>query len=948
MRLIAKKLIPFLLVFSMVITLVPVFALPVFAAAAEEEEEEGFQISQDYTSVVYNNIDEKLASMGKGEDGLPNGMPVLTRYGYELYYQYETGEIAIKDLRTNQVLTSNPYDVGYTGPTPNIKNELLSQIMISYMDADKTQYFNSYQQAALNGQIKMKPIKGGIRVEYTIGKEEKRKLVPRMISAESFEANIMAYVPEGRARDKLNAYYSYKDATAPDLTERAKRELQVKFPITSRFAIYVFDPNASARELTEIEKYIKDYTQYTFEMMDEDHRNTDWTGTDKAPALFKMALEYYIEEDGLKVRLPANGIRYDESTYKITEINVLPFMGAIRRENIGYTFIPDGSGSLVRSEDIKDKQFTMTNSLYGSDYSFFKINTQSWTKKWRMPVYGAVEEYTISRTFTEEVEEEVEVPAVMGVDEAGNEIEVTPATTQMVTKQESRVEKESRRDGFLAIIEEGDAMAQISTKHAGPVHKYNSVSSMFTPRPTDDYSLDMTSTGLSSMITVASRRKYAGNYIIKYVMLSDNVNPEYKGDNKEVHEATWVGMAKAYREYLEEKGGLARLTDTGGDIPVYLETLGLMQSAEYFLGFPYEAQTPLTSFENVKSMIDDLNAEGISNLNFRMRGWNNGGMIHTIPTKIKIHRTMGGANGLRDLMEYAGSKGATVYPDVEISLFMGASSFSGFNYKKDAARAMNDMYSWEQQYWFLIQGFEFWYHNVVAPSRLNRIYDLAMRDYSKYNAHAMSVASMSRELHSDQNKRNLTNRQEAKDYVLEVLGKAKEDNGKLLGEEANAYAWQYLDATLNVALESSRRMDQSESVPFYGMVTHGYIDTAGLPINMSGDIQYEILKAIENGSNPYFILTYQNTNKLKEWDMLAVYYSVDYKTWFPEIVKIYNLMNDALKDVRYKLIVDHEFLATNIVKVTYEGGTSFILNYNNEVVEAEGHTLGPLEFVKIN
>jgi hypothetical protein len=170
----------------------------------------------------------------------------------------------------------------------------------------------------------------------------------------------------------------------------------------------------------------------------------------------------------------------------------------------------------------------------------------------------------------------------------------------------------------------------------------------------------------------------------------------------------------------------------------------------------------------------------------------------------------------------------------------------------------------------------------------------------------------------------------------------------VLGVEANAFTWRYLDATVGLALDASRMMNQSEPVPFIGMVTHGSIDIAGTPINMSGDMNYDILKALENGANPYFIVAYQNSSRLKEDMVLAPMYSVNYQTWFPEMVRIYNLLNENLRDVRYSLMINHRFLEHNVVHVTYEGGVSFILNYNNHPVEALGRTIEPLGFVRIN
>ena len=38
---------------------------------------------------------------------------------------------------------------------------------------------------------------------------------------------------------------------------------------------------------------------------------------DTSPPLFKMALEYTVDEEGLVVRLPARGIQFDSATYKL-------------------------------------------------------------------------------------------------------------------------------------------------------------------------------------------------------------------------------------------------------------------------------------------------------------------------------------------------------------------------------------------------------------------------------------------------------------------------------------------------------------------------------------------------------------------------------------------------------------------------------------------------------
>ena len=82
----------------------------------------------------------------------------------------------------------------------------------------------------------------------------------------------------------------------------------------------------------------------------------------------------------------------------------------------------------------------------------------------------------------------------------------------------------------------------------------------------------------------------------------------------------------------------------------------------------------------------------------------------------------------------------------------------------------------------------------------------------------------------------------------------------------------------------------------------------GSALNMAGDLDYELLKAIENGSSMYFVLCFQNTNKLKEDEILQKYYSVNFDTWLEGLAESYHKLNDALSDVQDKLIVDHEFI----------------------------------------
>ena len=84
----------------------------------------------------------------------------------------------------------------------------------------------------------------------------------------------------------------------------------------------------------------------------------------------------------------------------------------------------------------------------------------------------------------------------------------------------------------------------------------------------------------------------------------------------------------------------------------------------------------------------------------------------------------------------------------------------------------------------------------------------------------------------------------------------------------------------------------------------------GTPINMEGDMKETVLNSIENGASIFFTLSYQNTQELKTSEYWSQYYSIQYDIWKDDVIKYYNIVNDALADLQNKYIVDHDFIVS--------------------------------------
>ena len=944
---------------------------------------------KDYLSgAKFETKEEKLESME----------PMWESNGYALYADMQTGEVAVVKIATGEILFTNPWDVSdasYEAVTAGKKNrttslpvkqQLLSQLVVKYTDNGKQEIMYSCIESAMRNQIKIEYIKNGIRVEYSIGREETRMLVPRMIEKTRFETAVLQPMREYFQREEnaydfaisqgfdmagpldpmYDAYYVQKVAAffvlkdpSTAATDKERSDMLADYPITVEMPVYVIETGVTTAQLLQVERLIKQYApSYTFEELDKDHEQTKYTATEKSPALFKMALEYTIDEDGLVVRLPANGIRYDESLYKLESIEMLPYMGAGENDGDfndggdGYVFFPDGSGTLFDFQQLNTgTQSTFTGKIYGQDYAYHSISGKH-QETIRYPAFGLVSYADENKVVTDYTS--IKENAVY--DEDGNVVKMPTYGTKTVQTSSKR--------GYLAVIEEGDAMAEISSVHMSSTTVYNTVKMTFYPRPKDSYNMaDAISVGSNTTIEVTSKRKYVGNYKVRYFMLSDDDLAKEAGLNS-YYECSWLGMAVAYRDYLEKTGVINRLKNTNKNIPLYIETYGALQTTEKILSIPVDVMTPLTTFENIGTMYAELSSSiadamqklvddgenvgttssssgSFNNIKFKLTGFANGGMTSTVPYHLNWESAVGGASGFKKLVAYAKQEGFGIFPDFDFAYINKTDIFDGVDLKEDAVKTIDNRYTSKREWSATYQTYVGYYQLAMAPSSFDKFVSKLTSNYMKYEPIGISVSTLGSDLNSDFNEDDPLNREDSKEYTIDALKKISEltnNDGsrvEVMTDGGNSYTWKYIDYILNMPLNSSRYNKSSNAVPFIGVVLHGYVNFAGTPINEEGDIEYAFLKAVENGASIYFTLAYQNTQKLKEDSRLSEHYSIIYDIWKDDLVDLYVELNNLLCDLQDKIIIGHEFLTGERVADADEVIADAEEKAANEQAEAE-------------
>ncbi len=928
---------------------------------------------------------------------------------YTIYVNKYTGFMYYMNNHTGQILTSNPTSLSSAASMAD-KELLMSQVVVKYTElanTTNTRELTSAKWAARRSQIQVMSISNGIRVNYTIGDTTSRFLLPGMVKADQFESTIMIpmlksfeELMEKYCRDALpdenfsffenDNYETYKDGcingdddsgwvayltdmqglyrkaikdsispeyqhlnkakaaidlvldnytlknperflSNPDRYKNLLETMYKDYPITKNgVAVYVYNGGALTETKRDISNKIKaNCPDYTYSMMYQQEADAGYSAEIEKNPVFRCSLEYTFNSDGsLSVRLPASSITFDETIYAVEKITPLQFFGGSSMRNDGYVFYPDGSGAVIDFKDFynesKNIGIELAAPIYGLDYCYSQIDTIKGIdhrEQITMPVFGVVNEVKSSE----------------------------------ITK--NRFHKETVRNGYFAIIEEGASLANLMVKSGGSTHEYIGAYAYYTPFPSDVYDLSETlSVGSLGIYKMVSKSKYTGSYVTRYVMLSDDeVGEKVYGENS-YYASDYVGMASYYRDYLKNNGVIAALENLNDTLPIYIEVLGAMDITSKFLSFPVTETIPLTTFDNVAQIYEELSKceefigtkvkeftelaakeeneihkyqyekqaeryeeligkiKNITNINFKLTGFANGGMNSTYPAKLKWVKACGGKSGFKKLLSTASAASAaeganfSLFPEFDFMYIENTAPFDGIS-TDEASVMVDNRYASKQFYNAIMQEFESFFTLVVSPDSLANLYSKFNKKYVTYGNTNISVSTLGSNLNSNFDKENPINREEARVMVEGVLDTMANKNGYgVMVDTGNIYAVEYASHILNAPIESSHHRYTSYSIPFTALVLHSYVNYTGEPINYSGSPAYERLKAIENGAALYYIVCFQNASFMKDDQKLSDYYGIDYHNWYDNIVENYKILDDAIGALQSYEIVDHKVL----------------------------------------
>jgi hypothetical protein len=584
----------------------------------------------------------------------------------------------------------------------------------------------------------------------------------------------------------------------------------------------------------------------------------------------QVSIEYVITDKGLSVKVPSGSIK-EEGKYLVSQIRILPFLGAGRKSDDGYIFIPDGSGAVIRFDDHAGNVREVSKTVYGWDRSIPITELPLKEEVYRMPVFGIRKNAT----------------AVFG------------------------------------IIESGDCNVNINSGVAGDNSQYFRVYPSFVYRDIHNVVL-FEGDSRERFVVKLSPNHQMDDLTVLYFFLT--------GDN-----ADYSGMAGVYRDHLIEKKLL--VDRVGEGINFHLTLLGAVRKRKIFLGIPFDRLEPLTTFRQAQQILDELKSRGVTDISLRYNGINKGGFHQQWDSSITPERKLGGERGLKKLVQYVKDNRIDLYLNAE--LLEVYKTGRGFSSSRDAARFISNA-SAMQWKWSPInkrkeKGIRGWY--ILSPTRMLDAVGSFMKSFGKHGLEYLSLDTIGDTIYSEYRTDRMISRDQAGEIWDAALNKAAQEIKGLMVTGGNAYTFPYASVIIDAPVDYSGFDMETEPVPFYQMVIHGFITYTGTASNLRYETREEFLRTVEYGGLPRYEWMYRESSVMKETQFNYLY-SGCYKDWIEDAVREYGEIKALYKDIHDKRMVRHEKLAEGVYRTTYENGVSIIVNYSDKAYSSSKGLIG--------
>jgi len=448
-------------------------------------------------------------------------------------------------------------------------------------------------------------------------------------------------------------------------------------------------------------------------------------------------------------------------------------------------------------------------------------------------------------------------------------------------------------NGFYANITEGSEQSILYADLYGPNTRYNYMRAKFSIR--EMYRRIINASGGGSLTLLDSMTK--SDFAVEYQFLQSD-------------EASYVGIAKNYRDKLRASGILRDLIEPTASIPIHMNYL-MSDTENAFIGV---RRIRMTRIKDVLNIYDELKAAGITNQMVSLYGWSNDGNGVGL-ARTQLNESKRNFENLADTLGADGNQ-VFLYND-----YVVASDSRRVNFINDISRNVSRLkmtYS-SRSFSGVESNIQVLYPESTAKKL---IADQSFYEKLGYGAEIGSIGSMLFSYYDG----NVYERGDTMAYYQDALS----EYDSLLLSSPNSYLWASMTGYLDMAVTNAQYNFYTDLVPLLPIILSGSVHMFTPYLNFNALGTERLLMMIDFNINPRYILTEENTYKMR-YTRSSNLYTTAYDDYATEIVDTYHYLNDALKHVVGSMIVNREVLGLGIVRVTYANGASIYINYSDQI-----------------
>lgn len=464
-------------------------------------------------------------------------------------------------------------------------------------------------------------------------------------------------------------------------------------------------------------------------------------------------------------------------------------------------------------------------------------------------------------------------------------------------------------DAFAAVIEKGDAVAQINAVKAHNGGAFNRVGASFKITPSQ----------IDGDDEIFSECVYSDKIEICYRFLSGA-------------DATYSGLAAACREQFIRSYTLSSTGLLSADaMPMVINVVGQAKKDGIF-----GLNKNLTTYSQAQDILNRIKSKGINNVYLRYSGALSGGLDAKNIRNANLLSSLGGVKDFSVLNDYAAGLNFNIF--VDISLLSGSND--GKNSVGNLAKSKT---TFDRETIFTKTGFasELSKTYFTELSRLEKTVLSALEKFTDFDSTGFCVTDAGERLYTDFN--GNINRQSAASIINEKISPLATQNIVMI-QKGNFYSLKNADIICDIPMSCKHiKSEGYVSIPFVQLILHGIVEFSGAPINISNNSKAEFLRCIEYGAVPSFVLTNNSLDSSEEYNKL---FSTD--NWLAFIYNCYNQSSEVFADLRDSRITDHFIVADGVYCTEFESTTKVYVNYTNEPVTVGGITVEPLNFFRVN